>query len=178
MSAAATTALPLPGLAAQVADAPTALVAQAAGGDVRKATPADKPASRPGAVSVHVFFLAENMPRNPDEIIEVNGKRYIYFNSPQLAAPARPLSEPKPRYPRGSFAQKDGAVILQLLINERGALEQADVVCSAPPFEKSALDSVKGMKFKPALGKDGPVKSYLLAEFGYGRGYPCGRIPD
>ncbi len=128
-------------------------------------------------VSVHVFLLSDQ-PRNPDEYVEVNGVRYIHFNSPRLASPARPLAEPKPRYPGGKLKQRDGAVILQLLINERGALEQATVVCSAPPFEKSALDSVKGLKFKPALGKDGPVKSYMLAEFGYGRGFPCARLPD
>jgi hypothetical protein len=43
---------------------------------------------------------------------------------------------------------------------------------------KSALESVQGLKFQPAVAKEGPVKSYMLLEFGYGRGYPCGRIPD
>lgn len=128
-------------------------------------------------VSVHVFLLSDQ-PRNPEEYLEANGIRYIYFNSPRLLAPARPLGEPKPRYPQGKLAQQDGAVILQLLISELGVLEQASVVCSAPPFEKSARDSVKGLKFAPARGKDGPVKSYMLVEFGYGRGYPCARLPD
>ncbi|MBI2295183.1 MAG: energy transducer TonB [Betaproteobacteria bacterium] len=130
------------------------------------------------AVSVHVFLLSEQQPRNPDEYLEARGTRYIYFNSPRLAAPARPLAEPKPRYPSGKLAQRHGAVILQLLINEEGALDHVDVVCSAPPFEKSARDSLKSMKFAPARGRDGPVKSYMLVEFGYGRGFPCARLPD
>ena len=92
--------------------------------------------------------------------------------------PARPLADPKLRYPTGEFKQKNGAVILQLLIDEQGALVQSDVVCAAPPFEKSALESVQGLKFQPAVAREGPVKSYMLVEFGYGKGYPCGRIPD
>jgi hypothetical protein len=130
------------------------------------------------AVTVQVLLLADNLSPNPDEYIEVNGRRYIYFNSPRLAAPARPLSEPKPRFPAGELPQQHGAVILQLMISERGELEQVFVVCSAPPFEKSAVDSVKGMRFRPARGPTGPVKSYLLAEFGYGRGFPCAAIRD
>jgi hypothetical protein len=135
-------------------------------------------ATQPGPVTVQVLLLAENLSPNPDEYVEVNGRRYIYFNSPRLAAPARPLSEPRPRFPAGELPQQHGAVILQLMISERGELEQVFVVCSAPPFEKSAVDSVKGMRFRPALGPTGPVRSYLWAEFGYGRGFPCAAIRD
>lgn len=134
--------------------------------------------ARSTQVSVHVLMLADRHPRNPEEYLEANGVRYIYFNSPRLAAPARPLAEPKPRYPRGKLPQRDGAVILQVLINEQGGLDQVGVVCAAPGFERSARESLKGIKFVPARGKDGPVKSYLLAEFGYGRGFPCARLPD
>jgi TonB family protein len=139
---------------------------------------AKKSAARSESVTVQVLMLTDRFARHPEETIEVAGQRYIYFDSPRLLAPARPLNEPKPRYPKGKFEQRDGAVILQLLVDERGSIERADVVCSAPPFEKSALDSVKGLKFRPAQSKDGPVKSYLLVEFGYGRGYPCARLPD
>ncbi len=132
---------------------------------------------QPGAVTVQVFLLGEVKP-NPEEYIEVNGRRYIYFNSPRLTTPARPLSEPKPRFPTGDLPQQNGAVILQLMIGERGELENVFVVCSAPAFEKSALDSVKGMRFRPAVGATGPVRSYLLAEFGFGRGFPCAQVRD
>ena len=158
--------------AAFAADAGSARLSQSSAGDSRAPERGANPA-KSGAVSVQVFLLTENLARNPDEYIEVEGVRYIYFNSPKLATPARPLSEPKPRFPRGKLEQRDGAVLLQLLISEQGALERTVVVCSAPMFEKSAVDSVKGIRFKPALGKDGPVKSYLLAEFSYGRGFPC-----
>lgn len=135
-------------------------------------------AAQTGEVSVRVLMMATGAPGNPDEYAEANGRRYIYFNSPMLDAPARPLNEPRPRYPRGKLARPDGAVLLQLLISEAGALENVAVVCAAPAFERSARESVRGLSFSPARGKTGPVRSYMLVEFGYGRGFPCGRVPD
>lgn len=129
-------------------------------------------------VRVRVLLLSEKLTNNPEEYIEVGGVRYIHFKSPRLKSPARPLSDPKLRYPAGRIEQRNGAVMLQLLINEFGWLVQADVVCAAPPFEKAALESVQGLKFQPAIAREGPVKSYMLVEFGYGKGYPCARIPD
>ncbi len=135
--------------------------------------------ARPQEVRVRVLLLSDKLPKNnSEEYIEVEDVRYVHFKSPQLKSPARPLEEPRLRYPTGEFAQKNGAVILQLLIDEQGGLLRTDVVCAAPPFVKSALESVQGLKFQPAVAREGPVKSYMLIEFGYGRGYPCGRIPD
>ncbi|MBI3937251.1 MAG: TonB family protein [Betaproteobacteria bacterium] len=135
-------------------------------------------AARPGEVSVRVLMMASGAPGNPDEYAEANGRRYVYFNSPTLDAPARPLNEPRPRYPRSKVARPDGAVLLQFLISETGALEDVAVVCAAPAFERSARESVRGLSFSPARGKTGPVRSYMLVEFGYGRGFPCSRVPD
>ncbi|MCS7003524.1 MAG: hypothetical protein NZ518_11805, partial [Dehalococcoidia bacterium] len=39
---------------------------------------------RPGAVTVQVLMLTERHARNPEEYLEVGGKRYIYFDSPRL----------------------------------------------------------------------------------------------
>jgi outer membrane biosynthesis protein TonB len=135
--------------------------------------------ARPQEVRVRVLLLSDKLTQNnPDEYVEVEGVRYIHFKSPQLKSPARPLEEPRLRYPTGEFAQKNGAVLLQLLIDEQGAMVRSDVVCAAPPFEKSALESVQGLRFQPAVAREGPVTSYMLVEFGYGKGHPCGRIPD
>jgi len=160
----------------RAADTPqSARLAQAATGQKEEAP--TRPARRM-EVKVRVLLLSEKLKDNPDEYIEVGGARYIHFKSPRLKAPARPLGDPKLRYPTGQFEQRSGAVMLQLLINEFGWLVQADVVCAAPPFEKAALESVQGLKFQPAVAREGPVKSYMLVEFSYGKGYPCGRIPD
>lgn len=145
------------------------------------AAPGKEAQTRPAGrheVRVRVLLLSEKLKDNPQEYVEVGGVRYIHFKSPQLKSPARPLGEPRLRYPAGRIEQKNGAVVLQLLINEFGWLVRADVVCAAPPFEKSALESVEGLRFKPAVAREGPVKSYMLVEFAYGRGYPCARIPD
>ncbi|MGH8662059.1 MAG: energy transducer TonB [Burkholderiales bacterium] len=148
-------------------------VAQAAPGNAAETRPA-----RRQEVRVQVLLLSEKLKDNPQEYIEVGGARYIHFKSPRLKSPARPLGDPKLRYPTGRLEQRSGAVMLQLLINEFGWLVQADVVCAAPPFEKAALESVQGLKFQPAVAREGPVKSYMLVEFSYGKGYPCGRVPD
>ena len=134
--------------------------------------------ARPQEVRVRVLLLSDKLRKdNPEEYVEVDGVRYIHFRSPNLKSPARPLGEPRLLYPANELVHKNGAVIVQLLIDEEGALTRSDVVCAAPPFEKSALESVQGLKFQPAVTREGPVKSYMLVEFGYGKGYPCGRIP-
>ena len=156
------------------ADAPQAIrLAQAA--TIKNEAPS-RPA-RPQEVRLRVLLLSDKLAQDdPAEYVEVDGERYIHFKSPQLKSPARPLADPTLRYPTGELAQTNGAVVLQLLIDEQGAMVRSDVVCAAPPFEKSALESVQGLKFQPAAARGGPVKSYMLVEFGYGRGYPCGRV--
>ena len=135
--------------------------------------------ARPQEVRIRVLLLSSK-PRkdDPEEYVEVDGVRYVHFRSPNLKSPARPLGEPRLLYPANELVQKNGAVIVQLLINEEGALTRSDVVCAAPPFEKSALESVQGLKFQPAVAREGPVKSYMLVEFGYGKGFPCGRTSN
>jgi len=138
---------------------------------------AGAPSAPSREVRVSVFLLSDRK-NNSDEVLESRGSRYTYVNSKRLASPPRPLAEPKPRYPAGKHAERGGAVLLQLLINERGTLDYVDVICAAPAFEKSAVDSMRRMKFVPARGKDGPVKSYMWVELAYGRGFPCAAVPD
>jgi hypothetical protein len=157
-------------------DGPPQAIRLAQAATTMKDAPSRK--ARPQEVRVRVLLLSEKLKNNPEETIEVEGVRYIHFKSPRLKSPARPLGDPRLRYPTGEFEQKNGAVVLQLLINEHGWPVRSDVVCAAPPFMKSALESVQGLKFQPAVAREGPVKSYMLVEFGYGKGYPCGRIPD
>jgi len=166
--------------AAAHAQSPSAADASQAVPLTQAATTRKEAETRPARrqeVRVRVLLLSEKLKDNPEEYIEVGGARYIHFKSPQLKSPARPLNDPGLRYPTGKLEQRSGAVILQLLINEYGWVAQADVVCAAPPFVKSALESVEGLRFQPAVAREGPVKSYMLVEFGYGKGYPCGRIP-
>jgi len=153
-----------------------AYVAQAA--VFQKEAPSSRLA-RPQEVRIRVLLLSDKSRKDdPDEYVEVDGVRYIHFRSPNLKSPARPLGEPRLLYPAGEFVPQNGAVIVQLLIDEEGALTRSDVVCAAPAFERSALESVRGLKFQPAVTREGPVKSYMLVEFGYGKGFPCGRTSN
>lgn len=169
-----------PGLAAPLPLERPAPLAQAVGQAEKAQRPGNAGAvaqSTSRKIAINVLMLSDK-PKNPDEVLEVRGSRYTYFNSRHLVSPARPLAEPKPRFPAGKQAERGGAVLLQLLVNERGSLDYIDVVCSAPALERSAVESVRGMKFRPAQGKDGPVKSYMWVEFAYGRGFPCAALPD
>jgi len=138
--------------------------------------------SRPASareVQVRVFVPSGKVHTDdPAAYVEVDGERYVHFRSRQLKSPARPLGDPSLRYPTGILTQRNGAVVVQLLIDEHGELVRSDIVCAAPAFERSALESVQGLRFQPAVAREGPVKSYMLVEFSYGKGYPCGRIPN
>jgi len=138
--------------------------------------------SRPAStreVQVRVFVPSGKVHADdPAEYVEVDGERYVHFRSRHLKSPARPLGDPNLRYPTGILTQRNGAVVVQLLIDEHGEVLRSDIVCAAPVFERSALESVQGLRFEPAVAREGPVKSYMLVEFSYGKGYPCGRIPN
>jgi TonB family protein len=72
-------------------------------------------------------------------------------------------------------------VVLRLLINERGTVDEVTVVRAEPigVFEKSALAAFRGARFSPGMRYGAAVKSQLLVEVQYrmdpraasGRGY-------
>ena len=132
----------------------------------------------PEEVSVRVHLLSYEAGNTPAETLTIQGKTYYYFKSPALRQAAQPLDDAKPHYPESKPQYIHGAVMLQLLIDEEGNLEQSVVMCANPTFTKSALTSIQHMRFKPAQSVTGPVKSYMVVEFGYGRGFPCATVPD
>lgn len=129
-------------------------------------------------VSVRVHLFSYEGGQKPNDTVLVQGKSYVYFKSPSLRRATQPLDDIKPHYPAQKPLYIHGGVKLQLLIDEEGKLEQAIVMCSNPDFEKSALASVEHLRFTPAQALTGPVKSYMVVEFGYGRGFPCAPVPD
>lgn len=135
-------------------------------------------AALPEEVSVRVQLLTFEAGQTPKDTITVQGKTYVFFKSPSLRRPAQPLEDTRPQYPAEKPLYLHGAVVLQLLIDEEGKLENTAVVCSNPTFEKSAIASIEHMRFTPAQAVSGPVKSYMIVEFGYGRGFPCAPVPD
>jgi periplasmic protein TonB len=78
---------------------------------------------------------------------------------PRALAPIAPVF-PEPARMRGI----SGTVILKLLLDEYGHVEQADVVEAKPPgyFEQSAMEAFRYGKFSPAYKDGRPVRSLVL----------------
>ena len=103
--------------------------------------------------------------------------KYFYFNAPILKQPTQPLIDAHIHYPTTTLRHPHGAMVLLVFINEQGELEKASTLCANPAFEDSARASIQGMKFVPARDATGPVKSFMIVEYSYGSGAPCGPLP-
>lgn len=133
--------------------------------------------AKPEEVKVRVIKYAKDAEDNPNEIMESATGKYVYFNAPQLKQSAHPVADIKPHYPLTKLEYPHGAVSLLLQIDEEGKLEKTSVICANPIFQNSAIASIKEMRFVPAIGANGPAKSYMIVEFSYGVGSPCGPLP-
>lgn len=72
----------------------------------------------------------------------------------------------KPDYPSlARRAGQEGFVILSLVINKKGDLEQISVYESNPLFDDAAIEAVKKFKFAPAFQDDHPVKVRMNIPF-------------
>ena len=88
-----------------------------------------------------------------------------YLSGGQLDPGPRPLKDVEPAFPDEAGLQH-GIVVLRLLINEFGVVDQAAVVRSAPKglFEKSALEAFAAARFSPGMLLGLPVKSQVTIE--------------
>ena len=104
------------------------------------------------------------IPLNPDPTYYPARQLDVY---PQLLAPL------KLDYPERAAAQRvDGNLLLLLLIDEFGAVNQASVVESQPDgyFEEAALAVFRATRFSPAQKQGQPVKSRVLLQVSYRHG--------
>ena len=76
-----------------------------------------------------------------------------------------PLQEINPAYPEDA-GSLEGSVVLRLLINERGIVDDAVVVSSFPKdvFDESAVMAFRSALFSPGMFLGMPVKSQLTIE--------------
>ena len=77
----------------------------------------------------------------------------------------KPLSDINPDYPAGA-GQQQGLVVLRLLINEQGVVDNVAVVRSSPMgyFEESALQAFGAALFSPGRLLGVAVKSQITVE--------------
>ena len=82
-----------------------------------------------------------------------------------LDSPPRLLHEIEPEYP-GVAGQQDGTVVLRLLISDKGEVDNAAVVRSAPKgfFEAAAIEAWSKAAFSPGTFLGVPVKCQMTIE--------------
>jgi len=96
-----------------------------------------------------------------------------YYQAKQLDVYPQPLEPIKLNYPDRAAAQRlDGNLLLLLLIDEFGIVNDASVVEARPEgyFEEAALSVFRAMRFSPAQKQGHPVKSRVLLQVRYGYG--------
>lgn len=102
-----------------------------------------------------------------------------YYPAKQLDVYPQPLEPVKLNYPDGAAAQRlDGNLLLLLLIDEFGVVNDASVVEARPEghFEEAALSVLRATRFSPAQKQGHPVKSRVLLQLRYRYGESAGAV--
>lgn len=88
-----------------------------------------------------------------------------YLSGGRLDPGPRPLHDIEPAFPEEA-GQQHGIVVLRLLINEFGGVDEAAVVRAVPKglFEKSAVEAFAAARFSPGMLLGLPVKSQVTIE--------------
>jgi TonB family protein len=106
----------------------------------------------------------------PDAIEHLGGPvtSLRYYLGSELDQRAVPLQPIEPEYPIAAGV-RDGALVLRLLINEHGRVDDIIVARAEPEgvFESSARSAFAGARFSPGVREGAPVKSQLLVEVNY-----------
>ena len=108
-----------------------------------------------------------NISETPLEGLDVPIAPDRYYNSREVDVRAEPVNDITLVYPQFAYQQRiKGMVLLRILINERGAVDDVSVIDSAPKgmFEEAALKAALALQFSPAILRQRPVKSLKVVE--------------
>lgn len=123
----------------------------------------DSHATLEAAAPAQAESHAETLPRESSAVDgRAAGVDPTYFPSEQLDEAPRLLGDIRQVYPaRARNAGIEGFVTLSLLINERGEVDEINVVKSQPVgfFEDAAIAMLRGQRFTPATKRGEVVKS-------------------
>ncbi len=137
-----------------------------AGAAVRAAAPADAfAANRPvSAASTELTATKADAKKPLSEPVGLP-QAPSYFSAGTLDPGPKPLNDINPDYPARA-GQQQGLVVLRLLINEKGVVDNVAVVRSAPAgyFEESALLAFGTALFSPGKLLGLAVKSQITVE--------------
>jgi protein TonB len=91
----------------------------------------------------------------------------------QLDQPLRPRGyNADPRYPPNALRRRlEGAVTVEMLIDERGEIAETKVTGGSEPFVEFVLDAVRQWKFTAPLFRGKPVRVWGVKTFRF-------EIPD
>lgn len=91
-----------------------------------------------------------------------------YLNAMEVEKRVRAKQNLTPVYPADAYsANRSGRVVLELLINEEGGLDQLRTIAATPEFEASARNALRNLTFYPAELHGEKVASRLLIEMKY-----------
>jgi protein TonB len=93
-----------------------------------------------------------------------------YYTSREVDIRAEPMNDVQLVFPRLAYQNRTkGLVLLRILINERGAIDDLAVVESHPKgiFEEAALSATRTVKFSPAIRNGRIVKSQKTIEVAF-----------
>ena len=137
---------------------------------LREGTRHERPADKAGPQRESRQAAIE-LPSAPVAGVELPSSRDpTYYTARQLDVYPRPLEPIKLDYPDRAAAQRiDGILLLMLLIDEFGLVNEASVVEANPEghFEAAALAVFRAARFSPAQKLGQPVKSRVLMQIRY-----------
>ena len=102
-----------------------------------------------------------------------------YYPAKQLDVYPQPLTAIKLDYPESAAAERiDGRLLMLLLIDEFGVVNEASVVEAHPEgyFEETTLSVFRATRFSPAQKQGHPVKSRVLLQVKYLYGESGGAV--
>ena len=91
----------------------------------------------------------------------------LYFTARDLDVRAEPINQVDLVYPVKAYEMRmHGRVVVRILINEHGAVDETSVLEATPPgvFEEAALAATQALQFRPAQKHGRNVKSQKTIE--------------
>jgi protein TonB len=139
-----------------------------------------KPADPTAEAKAEPVRASEQPPASPASGIEVPFIRDpTYYSAKQLDVYPQPLAQIRLDYPESAASAKvDGRLLVLLLIDEFGVVNDASVVESQPEgyFEDAALAVFRAARFSPAQKQGRAVKSRVLLQVKYLYGQSAGAM--
>jgi len=109
-------------------------------------------------------ILVASLFRAPTLVTPTLGEKTVAVGTPS-AEVAYPSATNEPPYP--PQAMSPGVVLVEVSIDGAGAVKDAKVIGSAPPFDQPALDAARKWRFRPARVKGHATATYAYLVFGF-----------